>query len=70
MVFVQKTVVFSSKVRRIKMYTLGNMFVFAALCGVIATMVTFIAGYYLILLLLVLCGVLIGMQIEQVLRGG
>lgn len=52
------------------MYTLGNMFVFAALCGVIATMVTYIAGYYLMLLLLVLCGILIGMQIEQVLKGG
>lgn len=52
------------------MYTLGNMFVFAALCGVIATCATIISGYYLILVTLVLCGILVGMQIEQVLRGG
>jgi len=49
------------------MYTLGNMLFFALLCGVIATCVSVIGGYYLVLALLVIGGILIGMQVSDVL---
>lgn len=65
----QKTVVFSSKIKGIEMYTLCNMGLFAVFCGVIATCVAVINGYYLLLALLVLGGVLIGLQVSDVLRG-
>jgi hypothetical protein len=51
------------------MYTLCNMGLFAILCGVIAICVALIGGYYLLLALLVIGGMLIGMQISDVVRG-
>lgn len=51
------------------MYVLGNMVFFALVCGIIATCMVFIGGYYLVLALLVTGGVLIGMQVSDVLRG-
>jgi hypothetical protein len=51
------------------MYTLCNMGLFALFCGVIATCMAVIGGYYLLLALLVLGGVLIGLQVSDVLRG-
>lgn len=55
--------------RENSMYVLGNMVLFAILCGVIAICVAIIGGYYLLLALLVIAGVLIGMQISDVVRG-
>jgi hypothetical protein len=45
------------------------MGLFAFFCSVIATCVVVISGYYLLLALLVIAGVLIGMQISDVVRG-
>jgi hypothetical protein len=55
--------------RENSMYVLGNMVFFAFVCGIIATCMVFIGGYYLVLALLVTGGVLIGMQVSDVLRG-
>ena len=51
------------------MYTLCNMVFFAFVCSVIATCVAVVGGYYLLLALLVLGGILIGLQVSDVLRG-
>ena len=59
----------SVRIRGNRMYTLCNMGLFAFFCSVIATCVVVIGGYYLLLALLVIAGVLIGMQISDVLRG-